>query len=347
MRYRVAPGSGSGVGAVVATQILVENPYTAETHELQPGSVVGSYRILGEIGHGGMGAVFEAVHTLLPRHVAFKVLHPQLRTSPGMDSRMVQEATMLDHIHHPGIARVFDCGLLDDGRPWIAMELVLGESLATRLHRKTRLSPLELCNLVGALADVLAVVHLRGIVHRDLKPDNVLFTDTGFPLRVIDWGVARLGPSSRVTLDGVTCGTPVYMSPEQAAGRNIAPPCDIYALGVIAYEALAGHPPFDGRTLAEVVSLHLHGDAPPLAVECPAAPRALCELIHQMLHKVPLYRPTATELQHSMRELVCMISKGNPEFESYEITMGRPHSTPETALLPTLVANPVRARSAG
>jgi serine/threonine-protein kinase len=295
---------------------------TANTHALGAGSSVGSYRIVKQIGSGGMGTVFEAVHTMLPRHVAVKVLHPELLSCPGMGSRMVQEASILDGLRHPGIVRVFDCGLLDDRRPWIAMELVAGESLTAKLARETRLSPHEVCELVTSIADVLATVHERGIVHRDLKPDNLLFaaSDTGCPVRVIDWGVARLGAAARLTLDGVTCGTPIYMSPEQATGRNIAAPCDIYSLGVIAYEALAGHPPFEGKTLVEVVSLHLHGDAAPLSTLCPAAPRTLCELVHQMLQKAPLQRPTATEVRDSMRALATEIAGFNPEFESYDLT---------------------------
>jgi serine/threonine protein kinase len=202
---------------------------TANNVALGPGSIVGSYRIVKRIGAGGMGEVFEATHLLLPRRAAIKVLHRELSNAAGMDSRMLQEASILDGIHHPGIVRVFECGFVGDRRPWIAMELVTGESLANRLARDLQLPPAEVCDLVAALAEVLATVHEHGIVHRDLKPENVLFagTSTGFSLRIIDWGVARLGPTARLTQPGITCGTPTYMSPEQATGRDIAPPCDI------------------------------------------------------------------------------------------------------------------------
>ncbi len=153
---------------------------------------------------------------------------------------------------------------------------------------------------------MLAPVHARGVVHRDLKPDNLILTpnDGGFPLRVIDWGVARLGPIGRLTLDGLTPGTPIYMSPEQATGRNIGAPCDIYSLGVIAYEALTGHPPFDGRTLAEVVSMHLMSEVAPLRERC-GAPRELCSLVHRMLSKEPALRPSAIEIRQLAR-VVCI-----------------------------------------
>jgi serine/threonine-protein kinase len=295
---------------------------TANNVALGPGSIVGSYRIVKQIGAGGMGEVFEASHVLLQRRAAIKVLHRELSNAAGMDSRMVQEASIVDGVHHPGIVRVFECGFIGDRRPWFAMELITGESLASRLARDVQLPPVEVCDLVAALADVLATVHRRGIVHRDLKPENVLFasTNTGFSLRVIDWGVARLGSAARLTQPGATCGTPTYMSPEQATGLDIAAPCDIYSLGVIAYEALAGHPPFDGRTLAEVVSLHLHGEAAPLSEQCPMAPPALCALIHQMLEKVPSVRPTASEARRSASTIAKRMKDLSSEFESYDIT---------------------------
>lgn len=270
--------------------------------ELGPDRTVGSYRLVKEIGRGGMGTVYEAEHVLLPRRVAIKVMHAELRRQPGMATRVVQEAAILEDIKHPGIVRVYDCALLPDHRPWIAMELVEGETLANRLVQRGPASALEVAKLLADVADVLASVHARGVVHRDLKPDNLILTpnDREFPLRVIDWGVARLGPIGRLTLDGLTPGTPIYMSPEQATGRNIAAPCDVYSLGVIAYEALAGHPPFDGRTLAEVVSMHLMSEVAPLRERC-GAPRELCDLVHRMLSKEPAMRPSAIEIRQRAR----------------------------------------------
>jgi serine/threonine-protein kinase len=272
--------------------------------ELGPDSVVGSYRLVREIGRGGMGVVFEASHTVLPRRAAIKVMHGTLRKQPGMATRMVQEASILEEVRHPGIVRIYECSLLPDRRPWIAMELVEGETLASRLHYLSRLSPVEVATLLAEVSDVLTSVHARCVVHRDLKPDNLLLTpsDRDFPLRVIDWGVARLGPIGRLTLDGLTPGTPIYMSPEQATGKHVNAPCDIYSLGVIAYEALAGAPPFDGRTLAEVVCMHLTSEPDPLALRC-SAPDELCNLIHRMLDKDPALRPVAIEVRQVARAI--------------------------------------------
>jgi serine/threonine protein kinase, bacterial len=295
---------------------------SSPVEELGPDKVVGSYRLVREIGRGGMGAVYEARHVMLPRRVAIKVMHAELRKHPGMATRVVQEASILEGIRHPGVVRVYDCALLPDLRPWIAMELVEGETLANRLLHGGPLSPYEVAAMLAEIADVLAAVHTRGVVHRDLKPDNILITPTDreFPLRVIDWGVARMGPIGRLTLDGLTPGTPIYMSPEQATGRNIAAPCDVYSLGVMAYEMLTGHPPFDGRTLAEVVSMHLASEPAPLDHRC-KAPRELCDLVHRMLEKEPSVRPGTIEIRQVARSLALELSSA---YESYEVIGAEP-----------------------
>ena len=292
---------------------------------LGPDSIVGSYRIVREIGRGGMGTVFEAVHTILPRRAAIKVMHPELLRQPGMATRMVQEAAILEDIKHPGLVRVFECNLLADHRPYIIMELVTGESLATHMQTVSTLSSLETAKILAEITSVLASVHARGIVHRDLKPDNILMTPTdgNCSLRVIDWGVARLGTLGRLTLDGMTPGTPLYMSPEQATGKNIGAPCDVYSLGVMAYEMLCGHPPFDGRTLAEVVAMHLTSEPAPLH-ERTCAPSELCDLVHRMLDKEPQFRPTALQVRTAARMIATSLDHS---MDYAEITI-TPSSTP-------------------
>jgi eukaryotic-like serine/threonine-protein kinase len=268
------------------------------TYEIATQSMIGPYRIISELGRGGMATVYEAHHVMLPRRAALKVMHSELQRQPGNATRLVQEAAILEQVRHPGIVAVYDCGLLPDRRPWVAMELVEGESLAAEIERCGALPPRDVALLLANVAAVLAPVHELGIIHRDLKPDNILMLsdDSAFPLRVIDWGIARLGVQGRLTLDGSTPGTPIYMAPEQAAGRDVQASCDIYALGVVAYEALTGHPPFDGRTLAEIVCLHLMREPPPLRSQC-KAPWTLCALVHRMLAKDPAHRPTASDLQ--------------------------------------------------
>jgi len=269
-----------------------------------------------------MATVYEAGHIVLPRRAALKVMHGDLRRHPGMATRVVQEAAILDGVRHPGVVRVYDCNLLPDRRPWIAMELIEGETLANRFQETLALPPIEVATLLGDVAEVLGAVHKVGVVHRDLKPDNLLCTptDSDYPLRVLDWGVARLGPIGRLTMDGLTPGTPIYMSPEQATGRDIGPPCDLYSLGVIAYEALTGRPPFDGRTLAEIVCMHLTREPAPLHTRCDA-PADLCDLVIRMLHKVPWQRPTAAEVRHTTRSIARELSQA---YDTFEITCGEP-----------------------
>jgi serine/threonine-protein kinase len=290
--------------------------------DLSPGSVVGSYRIEKEIGRGGMGKVFQATHTVLARKAAIKVMHPELCRHPGMATRMVQEAAILENVRHPGLVRVFECNILPDHRPFIAMELVDGDTLTQRLGQCGRLPWPDVAALLGDVSDVLDAVHKRGIVHRDLKPDNLLMTpgDADFPLRLIDWGVARLGPVGRLTMEGMTPGTPIYMSPEQAAGQHIAAPCDIYSLGVIAYEALCGQPPFDGRTLAEVVCKHITTKPTPLGERC-SAPAELCELVQRMLDKDPAARPMAVDIRRVTREMIQKLDAIATGDDDIEITI--------------------------
>ncbi len=303
--------------------------------ELGRDSLVGAYRIVREIGRGGMATVYEAGHTVLPRRAALKVMHGDLRRQPGMATRVVQEAAILDNVRHPGVVRVYDCNVLPDRRPWIAMELVEGETLANRLHDVSALPPIEVATLLGNVADVLAAVNKVGVIHRDLKPDNLLCTptDDDFPIRVLDWGVARIGQTGRLTMDGLTPGTPIYMSPEQATGREIGAPCDIYSLGVIAYEALTGRPPFDGRTLAEVVCMHLTRAPTPLRSRCDA-PIDLCDLVNRMLRKDPAARPTAPEVRQAARTIARELSQA---YEEFQISGTDPERAPRPRLRPACI----------
>ena len=279
---------------------------------LTTSELIGSYRLQQELGRGGMGIVFEAAHAILPRRAAIKIMHAGQHARHAMAARMLQEAAILEEVRHPGIVRVYECGVLADERPWFAMELVEGETLARRLQEVPRLAAIEVATLLADVADVLAVVHARGIVHRDLKPENLLLTpgDRDFPLRVIDWGVSHLGPGQRM-LDGFTSGTPAYMSPEQATGDDVGAACDLYALGVIAYEALAGRPPFEGRSLAEVAARQGAGEPSPLD-EYSDAPRELCALIHRMLARDPELRPSAIEVRELARTIRAAISDALP-----------------------------------
>jgi serine/threonine-protein kinase len=268
------------------------------------GDRISAYRIDQLIGTGGMGSVYRAEHEFMPREVALKVLRQDQIGQDRSVDRMMREAATLASISHGGIPQFYECGMLDDGRPWIAMELIAGTPLSTRFARGT-LSPDELIALVGDVAEVLAAAHDRGFTHRDLKPDNIFLVpaDPTFPVRVIDWGIAYQVAGARFTSMNEAIGTPTYMAPEQARGGLVDGHCDVYGLGVVAYQALAGRPPFVGETSVEILVQHLNRLPPPLAPRCPEAPAALISLIERMLLKSFEERPTAAEVAAKLREL--------------------------------------------
>ena len=266
--------------------------------------MVSAYRIERLLGTGGMGWVYRASHVIDGRTVALKVLREdQLRQERAVD-RMMREAAILASVSHGGIPQFYECGLLGDGRPWIAMEIVLGTPLSLRMTE----GPLDhdfVIELVSNVAGVLAAAHERGVTHRDLKPDNILLTplDGAYPVRVIDWGIAFHENGGRYTNHDEAIGTPTYMAPEQARGGPTDGYCDVYGLGVVAYQALTGRPPFVGSTSVEILVQHLNRPVPALAPRCPDAPFGLVELVERMLAKNYRERPTASEVQAELRKL--------------------------------------------
>ncbi|HEY5924643.1 MAG TPA: serine/threonine-protein kinase, partial [Kofleriaceae bacterium] len=257
-----------------------------------------AYRIERHVGTGGMGWVFRARHAIDDRVVALKVLREdQLRQERATD-RMMREAAILASVSHGGMPQFFECGLLCDGRPWIAMELIHGTPLSVRIAEGPM--PHEIVmDLVANVAGVLAAAHERGVTHRDLKPDNILLTptDATYPVRVIDWGIAFHTEGARYTHHNEAIGTPTYMAPEQARGGPVDGYSDIYGLGVVAYQTLTGRPPFRGGSSVEILVQHLNKPVPPLAPRCPEAPVGLVELVERMLAKEHDERPTASQVR--------------------------------------------------
>jgi serine/threonine protein kinase len=271
---------------------------------LRTGVLVSAYQIDDLLGSGGMGSVYRAHHVVDERVAAVKVLREdQLRLERAVD-RMMREATILATVCHAGIPAMYECGLLPDGRTWIAMELVEGTPLTVRMA-EAPLAHDVVGELVAHIADVLAAAHAAGVTHRDLKPENILLTplDERFPLRVIDWGIAHYAAGARYTNHDEAIGTPTYMAPEQARGGPTNGFCDIYALGVLAYHALVGRPPFSGATSVEILVQHLKKRVPALAPRCPDAPMGLIELVERMLCKRFEDRPSAAEVQSTLSEL--------------------------------------------
>ena len=300
---------------------------------LKPGDTISAYQLDSLVGTGGMGWVYRARHALSGRIVALKVLREdQLSIDRSVD-RMMREAAILASVAHRGIPKFFECGLLNDGRPWIAMELIEGSPLGHRMHRGL-MSADEVIEFVGGVAGVLEAAHTRGVTHRDLKPDNIFLTpqDPGFPVRVIDWGIAHHDAGSRFTSMNEAIGTPTYMAPEQARGGPPNGHCDVYGLGVVAYQALTGRAPFVGGSALEILVQHLNRPVPPLAPRCPDAPIALVELVERMLEKSYEQRPDAAEVKRQLAAL----SSPEPthlDFDTPDVRL--PEPTPITAVIRT------------
>ena len=264
------------------------------------------YRIEQLLAVGGMGAVYVGTHIQLRKKVAIKVLNPQL-ASPGMLARFQREAITASQIGHEGIAQVTDLGTSTDGQPFLVMELLEGQSLATRLKTSGSL-PVELaCELACAILSPLGAAHAAGIIHRDLKPDNVFLVrqSRGEIVKLLDFGISRaqgLEAEFRLTNTGVVMGTPYYMSPEQARGdAEVTPASDIYAIGVILYEMLIGEVPITGENYNQLIFRVLTGEYVRIRQRRPDVPVELEAIIERaMALDATLRWGSAQELEHAL-----------------------------------------------
>ncbi len=257
------------------------------------------YRITGVLGRGGMGSVYRAEHVHLKRLVALKLLHGALGKVPEIRARFEREAFAAGRIAHPNCITASDFGELDDGSLYMVMELADGESLGNLIDREGRMPPLRALRIIRHVLCGLSHAHGYGVVHRDIKPDNIIVGPRdGDPdyARLLDFGIAKLlgqaeaeEGGERLTQAGVTFGTPVYMSPEQAFGSAIDPRSDLYSLTVVLYELLTGRPPFVAADHIAVLSMHASKRVPPLASRVTEGrfPPALEALIQRGLAKSP------------------------------------------------------------
>lgn len=266
------------------------------THPLAVASQIGPYRILGELGRGGMGVVYRAQHTQLDRPTAIKVLRPELSRSLWMLDRFLTEARAAASVRHPGIVEVYDYGIMPSGRPFIAMELLDGVTLGRRLAVRGRLLPSEAAQLAHQIAGALVAAHARGVVHRDLKPDNVFLvcdprSGALDRVKLLDFGIARRGPGAQRpdAPAELVLGTPAYMSPEQYRdGDDCDHRTDLYSLGCILFEMLSGWPPYGRGSTAALLARHAEAPIPVLPA---GIPRQLADLVIRLLAKHPDDRP--------------------------------------------------------
>ena len=241
-----------------------------------------------------MASVYEARDTGLDRAVAVKLLGENLAGDEELRKRFLREARLAARLSHPNVVNVFDAGE-HDGRPYIVMELVDGDSLAER----GRVPPDEARGLALQAARGLAHAHDAGLVHRDIKPGNLLLRLEG-TLKIADFGIARAAEATALTQAGTVLGTAAYLAPEQALGEEVTPAADVYSLGAVLYELLTGRPPFEFDSLADLAEQQRRMAVTPVRELAPETPRALEDLVMRCLARNPSYRPTAEEL---VREL--------------------------------------------
>ena len=272
-----------------------------------PQFIAGRFRIEREIGTGGMGTVYLATHLGLERPVAVKIIRREFAGDADVADRFLREARTMAKLRHPNAAMIFDAGNLPDGRHFIVMEFVEGETLSQALAREGRFSAARAVSIATEICDVLEEAHRLGIVHRDLKPSNILLGKRG--VCVLDFGVAKVLASSAEstathasTGSGQVVGTPRYMSPEQCLGQRVGARSDLYSLGVLLYEMLAGRPPFVDPLQSALLVKQATAPAPPLPRLRQDIPRRLALAVHTLLAKRPDDRPRTAALAKMLLE---------------------------------------------
>jgi serine/threonine-protein kinase len=253
----------------------------------EPGSVLSEkYRIIEQIGMGGMGAVYRARETDLDidRSVAIKVLPPHLMADPTLVQRFHEEIKILAKLEHPNIVPVYAIGHERDCL-YFVMKYLRGETLKARVRRTGAMPPGAVAHIGRQLADALDHIHRAGAIHRDIKAVNVMLDERDHAT-LMDFGIAKVAGGANLTAAGEVLGTAPYMAPEQWEGQTDAR-SDFYALGVMLYEALAGAPPFAGQSLSDIMAAHLRQPPPPLRLVRPQAPAVLTDVIHRCLEKDP------------------------------------------------------------
>ncbi len=284
------------------------------------------YELAARLGSGGTASVWRAKDTTNGDAVAVKLLHVDAADNPEVLARFEREARLLAAIDHPNVVALRDRGSHDD-RPFLVFDLVEGESLRERLRRSGPLPLLEATAIAEQLANGLAAAHAARLVHRDLKPANVLIAPDGH-VKLADFGIARALEEPGITQPGRVLGTGEYVSPEQALGRPLDARSDLYALGVVLFEMLAGRPPFRGTGFADVAARHVRTAPPSLADVRPEAPRALVALVASLLAKTPDGRPgSAVIARDQLRTVMREVALAEPDIEPSEIV--------DTALLTT------------
>lgn len=302
------------------------------------GETVGPYRIVAQLGQGGMATVYKGYHANLDRYVAIKVMHPAFKEDPNFLERFKREAQIVAKLDHPAIIPVYDFADVY-GQPYLVMKYVEGETLKAHLQRRS-LTFYEIVQVMDVVADGLTFAHQQGILHRDIKPSNIMLDGRGSSL-IADFGLARIAQAGESTLSqDMMLGTPQYISPEQAQGvRELGPSTDIYSLGVVLYEMVVGRVPFTADTPYAIIHDHIYKPLPLPSQVNPEVPAAVERVLLKALAKAPEDRfQSAVELMAAFRQAVAETGLTELSTASYSI---------EERFVPPLTPSPPGVPSPG
>ncbi|WP_405429395.1 serine/threonine-protein kinase [Micromonospora sp. NBC_00617] len=266
------------------------------------------YRLIEQLGAGGMSVVWRGYDEVLGRQVAVKVLASRLASDRAFRHRIRVEAQAAARLCHPNITNVYDYGESHQVGltvPYVVMELVDGGSLAGRLGREVRLPWREAVTIGAEVSSALATAHARGVVHRDVTPGNVMLTSTG--VKVVDFGISALVGESEKGPDGTLLGTPAYLAPERLDNGQVSPATDVYAVGLLLYRMLTGRLPWEANTTTQMLRAHMYSDPDPMPA-VPGLPDAVTDLVRRCLAKRPADRPTTAELARTLAEAAGMLA---------------------------------------
>ncbi len=306
------------------TALVPEETFAHVDRDVAEGTVVGEYKIESKLGEGGFGAVYRAVHPLIGKMAAVKVLSRQFSSNPQMVSRFVAEARAVNQIRHRNIIDIFSFGQLPDGRQYYIMELLEGTTFDQYIAQKKRLPIGEALPILRAIARALDAAHAKNIVHRDLKPENVflVFDEEGrVEPKLLDFGLVKLLKAEggdHKTKTGTPMGTPYYMSPEQCRGLdNVDARTDVYSFGALIFEVLTGETPFTGAAAMDILVKHMTAPPPRASEKVAEIPHAVDDVLARMLAKEPSDRPTRAGEAIEQLARAANLASGSPAIASY------------------------------